>query len=579
MRRRARASAWRTQCRGRHPDHAAPDVYHDYNSVGAIDYNISATDQLRGRWIYNRTSTIDNYAALPSFYQPWPILAHTLTVTENHMFNPRLSNEFRLGYNRYVSDSPAGDFKFTGLDMFPNLTFDELGLQVGPDPNAPQFTFTNTYQISDNLSWTKGDHNFKFGADLRKLIAPQWFIQRSRGDYEYEALESYLLDITPDVLAQRNLGSAPWYGDQVGVSWYVNDSWRVRPNLTLNFGLRHEYTTIPYSTRLQRLNEASSIPGLITFGEPRAPKKNFMPRIGVAYSPGTSGNTSLRAGFGMNYDVLFDNLGILATPPQLTYTVDVTGRGSSNFLSNGGITGATGVTTPTVAEQKLNTSSYVPVNQKDPYSIDWNLGVQHVFANVWTAEARYVGTRGVHLPMQNRFTLTTPVTASHSLPTYLAAPSQAALDALPVTLDDLLADTQYACAPPTYVCSAGILPQYADGGLLSPALVGFMPWGSSSYHGLALSLNRRMTDRLQLITSYTWSHAIDNSTAVVASTYLTPRRSQDFQDLAAERGTSMLDRRQRLTITALWEPKYLKNADPIVRHLSGRLDVHAFLHV
>ncbi len=76
---------------------------------------------------------------------------------------------------------------------------------------------------------------------------------------------------------------------------------------------------------------------LIQFREPKAQTKNFAPRIGLAYSPGTSGRTSLRAGFGLSYDVLYDNIGTLAAPPQLQTTVDVSGSGQPNFLKNGGI--------------------------------------------------------------------------------------------------------------------------------------------------------------------------------------------------------------------------------------------------
>ena len=73
------------------------------------------------------------------------------------------------------------------LDAFPNLTIDELNqLNVGPDPNAPQYATQNTYQIlENNLSWVQGSHTLKFGLDLRKQIDPQLFIQRSRGDYEW----------------------------------------------------------------------------------------------------------------------------------------------------------------------------------------------------------------------------------------------------------------------------------------------------------------------------------------------------------------------------------------------------------
>ena len=72
-----------------------------------------------------------------------------IALTEYHNFTPNITNEFRLGYNRYYNDTPVGNFAFPGLDMFPNLTFEDLGaINVGPDGNAPQSTIQNLYQAS-----------------------------------------------------------------------------------------------------------------------------------------------------------------------------------------------------------------------------------------------------------------------------------------------------------------------------------------------------------------------------------------------------------------------------------------------
>ena len=84
-----------------------------------------------------------------------------------------MSNEFRLGFNRFAQIFTVPDIQFPGLAMFPNLTFDDLNsVRCGPDPNAPQGTVQNTYQAVDNLSWVKGKHNLKFGAEFRDVIQP-----------------------------------------------------------------------------------------------------------------------------------------------------------------------------------------------------------------------------------------------------------------------------------------------------------------------------------------------------------------------------------------------------------------------
>ena len=119
--------------------------------------------------------------------------------------------------------------------------------------------------------------------------------------------------------------ASEYYGDRIYTGFYANDSWKATPHLTVNVGLRYEYQTVPYSETQQTVNAISNVPGLIVFQKPTAMKNAWMPRVGLAYSPGTSGKTSIRAGFGRSFDVLVDNFGLLTLPPQDTTTVDVTG--------------------------------------------------------------------------------------------------------------------------------------------------------------------------------------------------------------------------------------------------------------
>jgi hypothetical protein len=540
----------------------APNFTNYRNSVASSDYNISDRDQLRGRFIYNKSSGTDIAAQLPVFYGNIPAISDVFTLGEYHTFSPTVANELRIGFNRFDTQVPVGNFSFPGLDQFPNLQFFDLGLQLGPDPIGPQGTIQNTYQLVDNVTWTKGRHTLQFGVEGRKYISPQSFTQRSRGDYEYGTLELYLNDAVPDQLAERSVGPPVYYGDQSAVYWFVNDNFRIRPNLSLNIGLRHEYTTIPFTERLQRLNTIANVPGLIDFSEPRAPKKNFAPRVGFAWSPGTSGKTSIRGGFGMSYDVLYDNIGGLSKPPQLSQTYDCPGSPtcpSANFLVSGAI--PPGVAPiPDAATARALTSSWVPPNQKSPYSISWNLGVQHVFAKDYTAEVRYLGTRGVHLNVQNRLNIQSVVTPTNFLPTYLQNPGPAALDALPRTLNDLENGDPFASA-------------FENAGFNQNFLVGFVPQGDSVYHGLAAQLNRRFSNGLQFQAAYTFSHNIDNSTADFFSTVLTPRRGQDFQNLRADRSNSALDRRHRFTIMAIYDVPFFKHSNNAMRNILGNWEL------
>ena len=524
----------------------------------SMDYDISSKDQLRGRYIYNSKVGIDNTANLPAFFLSVPTKYHLASLAEFHTFNASISNELRIAFNRYDNTTPAGNFKFPGLDSFPNLIFFDLGLQIGPNSNAPQFTIQNLYQAIDNVTWSKGNHTFKFGMEARKFISPQSFTQRARGDYDYNTTDLYLRDLNPDNLAERSLGNPVYYGDQIGIFWYVSDSWKMRRNLTVNVGLRHEYTTIPFGERAQSLNAAASVPGLIDFSEPRAPKTNFMPRVGLAWSPGNNGDTSIRAGFGMGYDVLYDNIGILSLPPQLSGTIDSPQPPViNNFLANGGILPATGgiQTFPTLDKQKAATANHVVVDQKDPYSIQYDLSVQHKFGSNYSFEARYLGTRGVHLNTQSRINVQSRVDSTHFLPTYLAAPTQAQLDASTNTLATISALPR-------------IIPAYSAAGFTNN-IVQFTPNGWSAYNGLALQGSRTFSNGLQFLAAYTWSHAIDNSTADFFSTVLTPRRPQDFQNINADKSSSALDHRHRISIAAYYDVPYFKTGNWVRRNVLG----------
>jgi outer membrane receptor protein involved in Fe transport len=314
----------------------------------STDYTISNNDNFRGRYVYNDESTIDTAANLSAFYQPVPYKYHLIALSEYHNFTPSLTNEARLGFNRYFNNTPSGNIAYPGLDSFPSLyIYDQDGLEYGPDGNAPQSTIQNLYQFTDNVSWVKGNHTIKIGFDGRKYISPQSFTQRVRGDYEWSYLSEFLHDLAPTAFGERSTGNFFYYGDQTAFYGYGNDTWRIKPNLTLNLGLRYEFTSVPTGERPQVLNIAASVPGLINFGVPQPQYKNFAPRFGVDWAPDQK--TSVRAGFGMAYDVLYDNLGILSFPPQYSSTTDVGGGapgeanpGDPGFLAGGGLPAGTG---------------------------------------------------------------------------------------------------------------------------------------------------------------------------------------------------------------------------------------------
>ena len=539
---------------------AAPNFSNSYFGVQSIDYNISDKDQLRGRFVYNRNDAINTGADLPAFYTTVPTRSDTLTVAEYHTFSSTLTNEIRLGYERLNTSDPLGNQTFPGLDQFPNLVFVNLNLQVGPNPNFPQSATNNVYSVTENVSWIRGNHTFKFGTEFRDYISPQFFTQRSRGDYEYTDIALYLQDITPDFLAQRNIGGRTYYGNQLATYTYAQDTWRIRPNLTLNLGVRYEFTTVPEGEQAQSLNAAASVPGLLNFKSPSADPFGIAPRVGLAYTPTKDGHTVIRAGFSMAYDVFFDNIGVLSVPPQFSNTVDLThANDNSGFLANGGISPAFGLAGNTPAQLRAATSTFIP-DEKLPYSINYNLTVEHVFAKDYTLDVGYIGTKGVHLITQEQLNRQSPVTATQNLPTFLSAPSAATLAALPLTLGQL-------------TTIGDQVPAYANAGFAAP-ITSFTPQGYSDYNALTVNLKKRLAKGLQYQAAYTWSHLIDNSTAEVASTFLTPRRAEDFFDLNAEKASSALDRRQRFTLSLLYDAPWFKSSSNwMLKNLAGNWEV------
>ncbi len=560
------------------------------NFVLNLDYTQSNKTQHHGR--FNMTNNVDvgllaGFAGLPIFNETVPNRQRLFSYTLLHTFTSNLTNETRLAYRRSDTSSPVTtSFRFPGLSdtTFPNIGLLDLAVDIGPNGNFPQTNIENNYQIVNNVSYGAGNHSFKFGGDFRKIISPQTFTQRARGDYRYTQSQFYFYDLRPDSLAQRSVGDAVYYGDQKILYTFVQDDWRVRPNLTLNLGINHSYQEPPKGTQLQALNSISSVRGLIDFHAPIAQKKNFGPRFGFAYSPefpsgllgtlfGAGGTSSIRAGFSMAYDYIFDNLYILSLPPQAQQTIDVT-RGSTDaagnpllytptFLASGGIPNVLVPTGNDAAAARATTSAFID-DQQVPYSLTWTLSFQRQFLKDYFLELRYLGTRGVHLLTQNRFNVQAKVAPEFGrpgLPTFFERPTQAQLDALTLTLSEIQA-------------RSNLVPQFADAGFTNAAMVGFLSNGNSSYHGASAQVSRRFSEGVQFTAAYTWSHLIDDTTAEVNSTVLSPRRVEDFQNLRRDRADSALDRRHRFVASFNYGVPWFRNANnPFARSILGGWNV------
>ena len=310
---------------------------------------------------------------------------------------------------------------------------------------------------------------------------------------------------------------------------------------------------MPVGERSQQLNVAASVPGLINFTAPQPQYKNFAPRIGIEWAPDPK--TSIRAGYGLAYDVLFDNLGLLSFPPQYSSTNNVNtvvgttiagepSAGSPNFLSgpgaglpagrtgiaqfcNTGTGGTTGVPcVPNIAAQRAATAAYLP-NQIVPYAESYNLTIQRTIGAAYTVEVGYLGTRGIHLPTQIQLNVQPRVTAANQLPTSLTGGT---VIATPTTGVNTLAAIQK---------NSNIIAAYSSQGLTSK-ITSYQPWSQSDYNGLIANIQRRFQNGFQLNASYTYSKTMDDATDEVFATVLTPRRQENSQCISCDYSRSAL---------------------------------------
>jgi hypothetical protein len=499
---------------------------------------------------------------------------------------PNLVNEFRAGYRRTLSGFGAPNLTPPGtLDVYPNFILSELdGLELGPDGNTPQSGAINTYQWVDTLSYLRGRHTWKMGVDVRLWIAPNLFLPRSRAEYRYTSLSRFVKDLVPDELALRGVGDGSFAGNQKGVYWFVQDDWKIHPRFTLNLGLRYEFATNPRDAQKQILNSSASLadpslsiaasgnPALqpLIFGVPKQDINNFAPRIGFAYDVFGDHKTAIRGGFGIGYDVVFQNLTLLQLPPQLQQELNTIAACNlaappawcatqRNFIAQGGLPGTFVPQQLSPAAARSGTQAII-VDTVAPVTYTWSLGVQHEFLKDYSVEVRYVGTRGLRLPVQIRRNAGVVPPDSAFLPTYFSnsdVPANVAMTA------PSLADFQ------AIACCLHYEADGFDGGFITA----FDPVGNSIYHAGSVELTRRMTslgrwgNGLFVRSGYTWSKAIDDSTNELFTSQVNPRRPESFYNLRNERGLSTIHHEHKFTLATIYEfPKYA-GENSFLKHL------------
>jgi Carboxypeptidase regulatory-like domain/TonB dependent receptor len=523
------------------------------------------TDYTRGRHQFGTRFTFNQERFInpvnstqAAFNQDQFVRNRKIALTDAWTINSHLVNDLRVQYSYFgeIFQNPC-----TGCPG--DVTIGDLGFNtIGPADNQNQKQ--NTYQLVDNLSWAHGKHTFKFGGQYTHFIYPQFFLPRSNGDNWYNTTEVLIDDLPPDVKSRtlRGAGTGSFLGTQSLFAGFAQDDFKFSSRLTLNLGVRYEYWTNPVGSNTQVLNAISSVPSVITFGEPKTDKNNVGPRIGFAYDPTGKGKTSIRGGGGVSYGWKFQNFSSITLPPQLQSEMDETSACKAvtpapawctsgpivggqptpgpGFLQAGGLP-ATYIAPATRSDARALTTAYID-DTVMPKILTWSLGVQHEIYRNAAVEVRYLGTRGLELPVQFRRNRISGFDAG--------------LTPLPVYFQNI--PTSFSPTTPTDTpwnnFDSNI---YAPYGFLAN-VTSDPPLGGSKYHAGSVNFTQRSRFGLTLNANYTYSHTTDNATNEFFTSLLNPRRAQDTNRLADDWASSDLDVRHKFALSWSYEVPNVK---------------------
>jgi hypothetical protein len=500
-----------------------PRTYYSY--LGRVDHRLTASDNITVRLSYtpredkNLTGTF-NCVFGELFCGSQDTKDTNFAASNTHIFTSRLLNEFRFSLVRRNLDFPENDPKTPTTNISGLFT-------VGGLSNFPQSRVSNAYQFSNTMTWTRERHTLKMGADLRYNDVDNEAAFDSKGTFTFNNLQDYMNNFAA-TFAQA-LQTSSWRAKQWQTYFYVQDDFRVTPDLTLNLGLRYEANGAPLgffgATDQESLN--AMVPGPV-----KADRNNFAPRAGFAWSPrGDSklfgdGKTVFRGGFGLGYDFLFYNLLTVnasnyprVVVPQLFNQQNV----YPNLLPVSG----SAVFNPLA--QYVNSAE----ETGNPESRFWSADMQREFGNL-VLQVGYTGSRGYKGINQ--------------------------IYVNPGILTDAQAErvisTGNINSIPT-VQQRRLHPEFGNR-LLIPGYVG--PAGNdvesrSSYHGMFIRADKRYSSGLQFGGSYTYGRFFSNNDASLgeAGTTQSPQVPQSFFDYGAEWSPSGFDRRHRVVANYIWE--------------------------
>lgn len=535
----------------------------DYDQGGfRFDHYFSDSDQIFARYATSSQHVLDplpiNGSSVPGFPTADNFRTHSATVSWVHSFSPTVVQTARVAFFRNAASveaaqnhTPASSLGFTYQPTLPEVTGTPYLIisgytNVGNPITGPQNTVQNDYQAFYSLAITRDRHNLKFGGNLDRQQINVLLGIATNGFFVFapfpvsNAFASFLVG-QPVVFFQGggdfNRGLRKWVA-----AGYAQDEWRIRPNLTLTYGLRYGVNT-PYTDIRNRMNawapgrqsrvRTDAPIGLLFPGDPGVPDgiaevdyREFMPRVGFGWDPFGHATTTIRGGYGIFYDGYTNGVGgpLQAAVSALPWTqaFQLPGPGL-NFADpyNG--------STPPFANQTFvrpATILTVESGMQPPYSQQWNFSIEHVFAARYTFDLRYVGNKGTHLP---RFIEANPA---------IYGPG--------ATADNADQRRPYAD------CSAAL-------GTCAFSSVGLIAGNNSStYHGFQAAFSRQFANGLSFLASYWWSKSLDYSSSLnlsgSAPTLVAGENdlAQNPFDLRAEHGPSLFDAKHRFVFSGIY---------------------------
>lgn len=502
-------------------DRKAPSTYHYV--MGRVDHRLTNADNLTVRYYLNRrqdTNVTSNTQFGSLFAANQDITDTNFAASHTRIFGPSVVNEFRFSWVRRDLAFPEND------PTSPTAAISGL-FTIGGLSNFPQGRVTDAFQFNNVMTWAKGRHTLKIGADIRYNKADNASDFNSKGNFTFNNLQDYMNNMAFGVT--QALQTASWLAKQWQNSFFVQDDFRLTPDFTLNMGVRYEISTVPFG--MFGATDPESLAALVP-GPVEKDLNNWGPRVGFAWSPRSQnpwlgdGLTVFRGGFGMAYDVLFYNLLTVngSNYPRLN---TLTENNVQNLYPNLLTGSATPVFSPTASYTNSAEDTENPESRFWSFSVGRELG-QYLIEWGYLGNRTYKGINQIHA---NPAVLT---------------PAQAAL----------VAATQNPGAIPG-VQARRVYPQFGVRTLI-PATVG--PAGNdvearSTYHGTYVSVNKRFSDGYQFGLSYTFSKYMSNNDASLGETGTdgSSQRPQSFFNYEAEWSRSQFDVPHRFVVNYLWE--------------------------